>query len=117
MKFIKFLIITHLFIASLSSNIFAEEADEVILEIKLENHRFLPEIIKAPANKKIILLINNLDSTIDEFDSPSLKREKILKSNSITRIILAPLAPGRYDFVGEFYSDTARGSLIVEEVK
>ena len=85
------------------------------VEITLQNHIFLPSEIHVPANEKIILVIRNLDSTVEEFDSPSLKREKILRSNDVTRVILAPLAPGRYEFVGEFYQETAKGVVIVGE--
>jgi hypothetical protein len=90
------------------------EKKEVVVEIKLQNHIFDPAEIYVPSNKKIILVVHNLDPTVEEFDSPSLRREKILRSNSTTRIILAPLAPGRYDFVGELYQDTAKGVVIVE---
>jgi len=88
---------------------------DVVVEIKLQNHLFSPAEIYVPAHKKVTLVIHNLDPTVEEFDSPPLKREKLLKSNSITHIILAPLMPGRYDFIGEFYQDTAKGAVIVEE--
>lgn len=91
------------------------EEKEVIREIKLQNHVFEPAEIYVPSKKKIILVVHNLDPTVEEFDSPALRREKILRSHSTTRIILAPLAPGRYDFVGEFYQDTAKGVVIVGE--
>jgi hypothetical protein len=90
------------------------EEDVYVIEIKLENHLFIPEEVHVPKNTKIKLIINNLDPTIEEFDSPSLKREKILRSKSKTNIVLAPLSVGRYDFVGEFNQETAKGVVIVE---
>lgn len=110
-----FRLLNHILFAILllvSVNIFAGEM--YVVEIKLENHRFMPEIVKVPAKTKIKLVIHNMDPTIEEFDSPSLKREKILRSKSATNIILAPLAKGRYDFVGEFHEETAKGVLVVE---
>jgi len=89
-------------------------ADTYVVEIKLENHRFTPDVIKVPKGTKIKLIVENLDPTIEEFDSPSLKREKILRSRSKTNIILAPLKEGRYEFIGEFNADTAKGVVIVE---
>ena len=88
---------------------------DIVVEIRLQNHLFSPTEIHVPAHKKITLVVHNLDPTVEEFDSPALKREKLLKSNSITHIILAPLVPGRYDFIGEFYQETAKGTVIVEE--
>ena len=93
----------------------AAYAEDVTVEITLQNHIFSPSEIYVPESKKIILVINNLDPTVEEFDSPSLKREKILRSNSVTRVILAPLSPGRYEFTGEFHQETAKGVVIVGE--
>ena len=90
-------------------------ADDVFVEIILQNHIFSPSEVHVPAGQKVILVIHNLDPTVEEFDSPALKREKLLRSNGVTRVILAPLTPGRYDFVGEFYQETAKGAVIVEE--
>ena len=94
-------------------NVFADE-DVYEVEILLENHLFVPEEVHVPKNRKIKLMIYNSDSTIEEFDSPALKREKILRSKSKTNIVLAPLGAGRYDFVGEFHQQTAKGTVIVE---
>lgn len=98
-----------------SPSAYADQENEVVIKITLEHHVFSPSEIHVPAHKKIILIIHNLDSTIEEFDSPALKREKILRSGSETKIILAPLQAGKYDFVGEFYQDTAKGAVIVED--
>lgn len=84
------------------------------VEIKLENHVFTPDVVKVPEGVKIKLVVHNMDSTIEEFESPSLKREKILRSKSKTNIILAPLKKGRYEFIGEFHEETARGVVVVE---
>ncbi|MGV2432513.1 MAG UNVERIFIED_CONTAM: cupredoxin domain-containing protein [Rickettsiaceae bacterium] len=101
-------------ISILSSFVVYAEDDVHTVEIKIENHVFLPSEIHAPKDKKIKLVIENLDNTIEEFDSPDLKREKILRSKAKTNIILAPLREGKYYFVGEFNPDTAQGVLIVE---
>jgi hypothetical protein len=90
------------------------EENVYVIEVKLENHFFIPQEVHVPKNTKIKLVINNLDPTIEEFDSPALKREKILRSKSKTNIVLAPLSVGRYDFVGEFNQETAKGVVIVE---
>lgn len=98
----------------LSLGVYSFASNVYEVEIKLENHVFTPDIIKVPEGVKIKLVIHNLDPSMEEFDSPSLKREKILRSKSKTNIILAPLKKGRYDFIGEFHEETAKGALIVE---
>lgn len=90
----------------------ANESMEVNLYIK--NHKFIPEILELPVGKKIIITVHNHDSTIEEFESHDLKREKIILGNSKARIILAPLKPGEYKFFGEFHEETAQGKIIIK---
>jgi plastocyanin len=97
--------------SSLTSS--AKEVFNVDLYIK--DHKFIPEILKIPADKKIRITVYNQDSTIEEFESFELKREKIILGNSKALIILAPLKPGEYEFFGEFHQETAKGKIVVEE--
>ena len=69
----------------------------------------------VPANKKVRLLIENQDSTPEEFDSFDLNREKVLYPNRKSVIYIGPLTPGRYEFFGEFSPNTARGAVIATE--
>ncbi|WP_417905145.1 cupredoxin domain-containing protein [Candidatus Tisiphia endosymbiont of Micropterix aruncella] len=84
---------------------------EIVTVIK--NHRFEPNVIRVESGKKIRFTIHNQDSTVEEFESHDLHREKIIMPNDSINIILAPLAPGKYDFFGDFHQETAQGSLIV----
>ncbi|HJD56706.1 MULTISPECIES: cupredoxin domain-containing protein [unclassified Candidatus Tisiphia] len=89
--------------------------DNAILEIVtvIKNHRFEPDVITVPSGKKIRFIIHNQDNTVEEFESHDLHREKIIMPNDSINIIIAPLAPGKYDFFGDFHQETAQGSLIV----
>ncbi|MDN3031010.1 MULTISPECIES: cupredoxin domain-containing protein [Rickettsieae] len=89
--------------------------DTAMLEIVtvIKNHRFEPDVITVPSGKKIRFIIHNQDNTVEEFESHDLHREKIIMPNDSINIILAPLAPGKYDFFGDFHQETAQGSLIV----
>lgn len=79
----------------------------------IKDHKFIPEVLILPEGKKIILIVDNQDSTIEEFESTDLKREKVIFGNSKAKIILAPLKPGEYHFFGEFHEETAQGKLII----
>lgn len=83
-------------------------------EIKLVKHKFAPDIITASADKIIKLKIINTDSTVEEFESFELKREKIVTGNSSITITVGPLKPGEYKFFGEFHPQTAQGKLIIK---
>ena len=60
-----------------------------------------------------VTLINNDDQS-EEFDSTSLKIEKVVAGHSTGIMRWRPLAPGRYPFMGEFHSETAQGVVIAE---
>ena len=92
---------------------FASEVLEI--ELILKDHKFSQELIEVPKGRKIRLTIKNEDPTVEEFDSIDLNREKIIPGNSAVHVILAPLKPGKYYFMGEFHSDTATGCLVVND--
>ena len=95
----------------------ANADDEVVkIEIFIMEHRFVPDVIEVPGGKKIELTVYNQDKTAEEFESPDLKREKLIPGNAKIKIILAPLRAGEYKFFGEFFSETAQGKLIVKEL-
>ncbi|HEX4585612.1 MAG TPA: cupredoxin domain-containing protein [Burkholderiaceae bacterium] len=82
--------------------------------IQLRQHRFTPSEIKIPAGTKVKLIIDNQDTTAEEFDSFALNREKIVFPNSKGIVFIGPLKPGRYEFVGEFNQGSAKGVVIAE---
>ena len=86
--------------------------DSIALTIK--DHRFDPAEIAVPAGKKIKLVVTNQDSTPEEFDSHALDVEKVIPGGATATITIGPLDPGRYEFVGEFHEDSAKGAVVVK---
>jgi hypothetical protein len=80
----------------------------------IRNHKFEPEEIRVPAGKRVSIYVSNEDATPEEFDSPALKVEKVIPGKSKGLVRIGPLAPGRYEFIGEFNADTAKGVVIAE---
>ena len=80
----------------------------------IQDHRFQPAELKLPAGKKVKLTIKNRDATPEEFESHSLKREKVIAGKSSASIFIGPLKPGRYPFIGEFNEKTAQGVIVAE---
>ncbi len=91
----------------------AQSADPE-LAIVIKNHRFEPSEVKVPAGKRVKLIVHNQDSTPEEFESHSLKREKVIPGGAKATILIGPLKPGRYDFFGEYHEKTAKGVVIAE---
>jgi Cupredoxin-like domain len=89
--------------AVLSASAHAQEINLVI-----RNHKFEPAEIRVPAR------VSNEDASPEEFDSTALKVEKIIPGKSKGLVRIGPLDPGRYEFIGEFHADTAKGVVIAE---
>ena len=88
-------------------------AQDTTLQITVENHRFSPSELRAPANKPIVITIRNNDATPMEFESVSLRVEKIVAPKSQGSVRIRALSPGRYEFFDDFNQST-RGTLTVQ---
>jgi hypothetical protein len=96
--------------AGLGTQARAQEAATISITVK--NHHFQPAEVHAPANVPIMLRVKNLDQTPMEFESVSLRVEKVVTPNSEGIIRLRPLSPGRYNFFDDFHQET-NGILVV----
>jgi plastocyanin len=83
-------------------------------KIIIKDHKFSPETLEVPAGQKVKLIVDNQDSTPEEFESYELHREKVIQGNSKAVIFIGPLKPGEYSYFGEFNMDTAKGSIIAK---
>ena len=84
------------------------------LNLVIRNHQFEPQELRVPAGKRVSIYVANEDATPEEFESATLKVEKIIPGKSKGLVRIGPLAPGRYEFIGEFNADTAKGVIIAE---
>jgi hypothetical protein len=83
-------------------------------EVHLKGHKFYPSTIKVKANQPSMIVLFNDDDSADEFDSSSLKIEKVVPGHAKGNIRVRPLAPGKYPFMGEYHAATAQGMVIAE---
>lgn len=111
MKALSILILSLLAFTLEPQNVMASD-DEVSLVI--QNHQFQPNELQIPAGKKVRLIIDNRDSTPEEFESFELNREKVIGGNSKASLFVGPLKAGRYPFFGDFNQKTAQGVIIVK---
>ncbi|MGB1548657.1 MAG: cupredoxin domain-containing protein, partial [Alphaproteobacteria bacterium] len=89
-------------------------AGDDVYTITIKDHRFNPVDLEIPAGKKVKLVIKNLDSTPEEFESHELGREKIILGGREGVVYIGPLDPGTYTYFGEFNPETAQGRIIVK---
>jgi heme/copper-type cytochrome/quinol oxidase subunit 2 len=99
-------------VASLATSpSWAQQATEV--QVTYSKGQFQPSELRAPADKPIAIRVKNLDAKAMEFESKSLRVEKVVAANSDGVINVRPLKPGRYEFYDDF-NDKARGALTVQ---
>lgn len=88
--------------------------DSAGIPVTLKDHRFSPAEIHVKANEPALITLTNQDNAAEEFDSTSLKVEKVVPGHDTGNVRIRPLAPGRYPFMGEYHADTARGVVVAE---
>ncbi len=86
-------------------------ADEPSVQLVIRDHKFIPTEVEIPAGVKATLIVKNEDPTPEEFESDSLRREKVVAPGQSITVYVGPLKPGTYEFYGDFHPDTARGHL------
>lgn len=102
-----------LFVAALAvaGSVHAQSTD---FSLSIKDHQFSPTTLEVPAGQKLKILVKNLDSTPEEFDSDDLHREKLVPAGKEITITVGPLKPGTYKFKGDFHPKTAQGTLVVQ---
>jgi len=92
----------------------AHADDYPTFNLTMQDGVFLPAArIQVPAGKKIRLLIANKGTSAAEFESLSLRKEKVLGPGANSFVILAALDPGSYDFFDDFHP-SAKGVIIAK---
>ena len=89
----------------------AQQATE--LQVTYSKGQFQPSELRAPADKPVTFRVKNLDAKAMEFESKSLRVEKVVAANSEGVINVRALKPGHYEFYDDF-NDKARGTLTVQ---
>ena len=90
----------------------AQSATEIQLSYK--DKKFTPAEISAPADKPIVIKLKNLDAKAMEFESKTLKVEKVVAASSDATINVRAQKPGRYEFFDEYNEKAARGALVIK---
>jgi|SRR5882757_6262147 len=89
----------------------AQQATEI--QLTYSKGQFQPSQVSAPADKPLVFRVKNLDAKAMEFESKSLRVEKVVAANSEGVINVRALKAGRYEFYDDF-NEKARGALTVQ---
>ncbi len=82
------------------------------VNLSLQNHQFIPPEVTVPAGQPITVTIVNRDPTPSEFESKTLRVEKVVKGGGTISVQVRALTPGRYRFFDDYHEDTTEGYLV-----
>jgi heme/copper-type cytochrome/quinol oxidase subunit 2 len=83
---------------SVSAPAFAQQA----LSVTIRNKHFSPSTLHAPANKPLRITVHNADGVAAEFESRTLRVEKVVPPGKRVVVNVKPLVPGNYSFFDDF---------------
>jgi plastocyanin len=98
--------------AATAAPVQAQQATEIQLSYK--DKKFTPAEVTVPANTAFTIKVKNLDAKAMEFESKTLKVEKVVAGSSDATINVRAQKPGRYEFFDEYNEKVARGALVVK---
>jgi hypothetical protein len=101
-----------LFLLTLVASATAQTASGPVT-ITVRDNKFEPNEVSIPAGVKAELVIRNQQQKPAEFESVSLKREKVIPPGRSVSIFVGPLKAGRYEFTDDFHPAT-KGVLVVK---
>jgi plastocyanin len=88
-------------------------AQQPNVSITIRDNGFAPAEIEVPAGTKIELSIKNEQQRAAEFESKTLRREKVIPPGATGTVYVGPLQPGRYEFFDDFQPNN-RGFLVAK---
>jgi Cupredoxin-like domain len=71
------------------------EQERAAIAIAVKNKHFEPTEIRAPANRRLSIELENLDAAPIEFESVSLRVEKLIAPGTAGVVNVRALAPGQ----------------------
>ena len=89
-------------------------AEDATVKLILKNHQFAPHEPEAPAGKTLAIEVTNQDATPSEFESKTLRVEKVAPAGKTITVKVRALSPGRYRFFDDYHEDTTEGFLVVK---
>ena len=87
------------------------QAEDVVVELRFENRRFIPQTITVMANQPFKIKITNSSKEAIEFESFKLNREKVVGPGESVFVLVPALRPGSYDFYDDFHQDVPEGTI------
>lgn len=87
-------------------------ADDLNVRIIAKGGKFDQSRIEVPANQPFSLTVVNEGSSAIEFESKSLRQEKVIGPGKSATLNIKPLKAGSYKFFDEYHEATGKGEIV-----
>lgn len=101
-------------ILGMSSLATAALADDPSYLIVFKDGVFTPSRLEVPAGARIKIVLRNAGQTPVEFESHSLRQEKVLGGGVQSFVVLRGPSAGKYEFFDDFHPDAGKGVIVVK---
>ena len=92
----------------------ARADDDPTFRIELKDGAMTPGRVEVPANKRFRLELVNTGTAPAEFESLTLRKEKVLAPGVSSVLVFKTLDPGEYDFFDDFHPDAPKAVLVAK---
>lgn len=99
-------------LVALATSARAEEDPTFTLEFK--DGVISPLRLEVPANTRFRLELKNVGKMPAEFESKSLRKEKVLAGETTSILVFRTLDPGEYTFFDDFHPDAPQAVLVAK---
>ncbi|WP_199153409.1 cupredoxin domain-containing protein [Chromobacterium sp. ASV23] len=90
-------------------------ADEIpVYKLQMKDGQLIPARLVVPAGKKFKIEVMNVGKTPAEFESITLRKEKVLGPGAESFLVFQPLSPGEYKFFDDFHPKTGQGVIVAK---
>ena len=92
----------------------ARADDDPTFRIELKDGTLNPSRVEVPANTRFRLELVNSGTAPAEFESLTLRKEKVLAPGVSSVMVFKTLDPGEYDFFDDFHPDAPKAVLVAK---
>jgi hypothetical protein len=113
-KKMKYLIVPSLIALTVMTLTDGARAADTVVELRFENHRFVPQTITVPAKRAFRIKVINASKETIEFESFKLNRERVVGPGETIIVNVPALSSESYDFYDDFHDDVPEGAIIAK---
>jgi hypothetical protein len=108
------IVVLNLMLLAAGTLVMAAPAEDVVVELRFENRKFIPQTLNVPANRPFKIRIVNASKEAIEFESFKINREKVVGPGETATINVPALKAGSYDFYDDFHRDVPEGTIVAK---